>query len=66
MKKEDIELIDTYNSEGYLIKRTANGVPMFIPQQDVLSVQIITPDTEWIMQKKFLTVEEFKNNYEKS
>ncbi len=63
MKESMIEILDTYDREGFLIKRTANGVPMFIPKQDVPMVQIITPDTEWVMQKKFMSEEEFKNRF---
>jgi antitoxin (DNA-binding transcriptional repressor) of toxin-antitoxin stability system len=55
-----IEIVDTYNKEGYLIKRMANGVPVFIPKQDTPMVQIINQDTEWVSQTKYLTKEEWK------
>lgn len=60
---EKVEVIDIYNKEGYLIKKTANGVPIFIPKQDVPQVQIITPDTEWVMEKKLMSKEEFENRF---
>jgi hypothetical protein len=58
-----IETVDTYNKEGYLIKRMANGVPVFIPKQDTPMVQIINQDTEWVSQTKYLTKEEYKHYY---
>lgn len=58
---EKVEVIDTYDKEGYLVKKTANGVPMFIPKQDVQQVQIITPDTEWVMEKTLMSKEEFES-----
>lgn len=61
--KDKVEVIDTYDKEGYLVKRTGNGVPMFIPEQTHPSVQIITPDTEWVMQKMFMSKEEFANRF---
>jgi len=63
MKPEYVELQDTYNKEGYLIKRSANGVPLFIPKQDAPQVQIINSDTEWVMQTTFMSKEEFKNRF---
>ncbi len=65
MEEEMVTMIDTYNKEGYLIKRTANDIPMFIPKQDVPLVQIITPDTEWIQERIFMTKEEFTNKFGK-
>lgn len=63
MKPELVELQDTYNKEGYLIKRTANGVPIFVPKQDSPIVQIITPDTEWVTEKIFMSKKEFEERY---
>lgn len=60
MKKEFVEIKEIYNREGYLIKRTANDIPIFIPQQYAPMVKIITPDTEWIMQKKLMTRKQFE------
>jgi hypothetical protein len=37
---KEVEVIDIYNKDGYLIKKTANGVSLPIPQQDVPVVNI--------------------------
>lgn len=58
-----VEIEDTYNKEGFLIKRKANNVPVFVPKELVPRVQIITPDTEWVTEKIFMTAEEFKNRF---
>jgi hypothetical protein len=58
---EKIEVIDTYNKEGYWIKRSVNGVPVFVPKQDAPRVHIINQDTEWVMEKFWMTPEEYKN-----
>lgn len=63
MKGNTIEVIDTYDSEGYLVKKTANGMPMFIPKGLAPQIQIIDKDTEWVMQKSLMTKEEFKEKY---
>lgn len=60
-----VEVEDTYNKEGFLVKRKANNVPIFIPKELVPRVQILTPDTEWITQKVFMTKEEFKEKFQK-
>lgn len=63
MKTEHVEIVDTYNKEGYLIKRRCNNVPFFVPKQDAPMVQIINQDTEWVTEKFFVTPEEFKNRF---
>lgn len=65
MKEELVEIKETWNKEGYLIKRTTNGVPFFVPKQDTPSVQIITPDTEWVQETIFMTKEEFENRFKR-
>jgi hypothetical protein len=58
-----VEIEDTYNKDGYWIKSSANGIPLFIPEQDKPSVQIVDFDLrncEWIMTKKTMTKEEFE------
>lgn len=60
---KEVEIVDTYNGEGYLVKRTANGLPLFIPKELASRIQIITPDTEWVTQKILMTKEEFDLTY---
>lgn len=61
--KDTVEIIDIYNQEGFWVKRTINDVPIFIPKQDIPSIKIINLDTEWIMQKSYMTKEEFRLKY---
>lgn len=61
--KNVVEIIDTYNKEGYLTKRTCNNVPVFVPKQYIPSVQIIHPDTEWITEKLYMTKKEFSERF---
>ena len=62
-KKQMVEVQDTYNKEGFLIKRTANGIPLFVPKEITPRVQIINLDTEWVMKKQFMTKKEFNETY---
>jgi hypothetical protein len=65
MKPELVEIVDTYDKEGYWIKRTINDVPVFIPKQDSPIIQIWypDPDIEWVMEKRLMTKEEFKERF---
>lgn len=58
MKEELIEVIDTYDKEGYLVKKTANGSPIFIPKKLTPDIQIFDQDTEWVIKKVFMTARE--------
>ena len=57
MKIDHVEIIDEYDEEGIIIKKTANGIPI-----DVRSAGIPTV----IIQKKFMTREEIERLYGKS
>jgi hypothetical protein len=43
---ETIEVENTYNKDGVWIKSTANGVPLFIPEQTSPSIQILDIDIQ--------------------
>jgi hypothetical protein len=63
-----LEVIDTYNKEGFWIKSTVNGIPVFIPKefQETPRVCIFNPaikNCEWFMTKRLMTEEEFQNFY---
>lgn len=64
-KKPKIEIQDTYDGEGYWIKRSVNGFPVFVPKQHAPSVQIITPDTEYVTEKFYMSKKEFEEKYPK-
>lgn len=54
-----VEIESTYNREGYLVKRSYNGTPVFIPKQDHPMVQIVNFDTEYVTEIKYMSREEF-------
>lgn len=59
MKEEDlVEVEETYNKEGFLVKITANGIPLHIPKQDFPRVKINMQNVEWVTEKVFMTKEE--------
>ena len=62
MNKPIVEIVEEYNNKGWLVKMTANGVPISLPE-NFKRVQIFDKKVEWIMEKKFVTNEEFKNKY---
>ncbi len=63
MEKETVEIKETYDKDGFLIKLEANGLPIFVPKQDFPTIKINIQDVEWISEKKTMTPEEFKNFY---
>ena len=58
MENQIVEVERTYNKEGFLVKLTANGVPVFIPKQDMPSIKINWRDVEWVSETTHMTREE--------
>jgi len=63
MKEEMIEVVDEYNKEGFLVKKTFNGIPFPIPKDVAPQVQFINLDTEWVVEKFYMTKEEVKEKF---
>ena len=61
--KDMVEIIDTYNSDGFLVKKTANGVPMHIPKEFAPRVQFMGIAPKWAMTKTMMAKEEFDKLY---
>lgn len=64
--EDKVEIIDTYNKDGFWIKRTIDDMPVFIPEEfkEKPMVQIFDiQDCEWFMSKKTMTKEEAKQLY---
>lgn len=54
-----VQIENVYNREGYLVKRSYNGCPVFVPKQDHPMVQIVNFDTEYVTEIKYMTRKEF-------
>ena len=61
MNKVKIE--STYNKEGYLVKKTINNIPVFIPKELAPQIQIVDIDTAWVIEQTFMTEKEFKEKF---
>lgn len=58
-----VECVSYYDKEGYLVKRSYNSVPIFIPKELAPQVQIIDKNTEWVTETFYMTKEEFNEVY---
>ena len=59
-KQDKIKIVDTYDKEGFWIKRTIDNVPVFVPKQEVPSVAILDKNVEWITEKFYMSPAEHK------
>ena len=62
MEADIVAIVDTYNKDGFWIKRTVNDISVFIPEQTTPSITIMDSNLkncEWFMTKKYMKKGEF-------